>query len=156
MLTPEQMKQAMDNWIAKITPSKDRPVLTPEQHKVLTDALGYSGRMISGSKQTPTSKLGEHLAMFNANLIIEGYGKQWFGDLDITRDEKKIQTIAKNFQAKVYILCERDARFENENNPLLKLAVYETDGTTGYLPNPEYAAKYVRNLEDGKLYHLPR
>lgn len=69
MLTPEQMKAAMDKWIEKITPNKDRPVLNPEQQKLLQDKLGYCGRMISGSKQTPKSKYGEHLAVFNGNPI---------------------------------------------------------------------------------------
>lgn len=155
MLTPDQLKAAMDKWIEKISPSKERPVLTPEQDKILKDALGYPGRMISGSKQTPKSKHGEHLAVFNANLIIDGYGKQWFGDIDVTRDEHKLQAIAKAFGKQIYVLRERDARFENENNPLVENSVYVTDGESGIILNKDYDGKYER-AEDGKLYRKPR
>lgn len=155
MLTPEQMKAALDEWIKKISPSKDRPVLSPEQSQLLKDKLGYPGRMLSGSKQTPKSKYGEHLAVFNANLIIDDYGKQWFGDIDITRDEVKLGDIARFFGKQVYVLRERDARFEHENNPLLDQAVYLTDGTDGFILNPDYKGKYDR-AADGKLYRKPR
>jgi len=86
----------------------------------------FMGRMITGSKSFYMQKYPGHDVYFNANIIMEEYGKIWYGDLDLTIDFDKLYDIAKNNNVTLYILRELDARFSNENSPfetLIKKAV---------------------------------
>lgn len=76
------------------------------------------GRMISGSKTAPKG----HICVFNANLCTKA-GKFWFGDLDLTEDKDKLQVLADEKGETIYVLREKDARFQNEAKPLLENAV---------------------------------
>ena len=53
--------------------------------------------------------------------------KLWFGDLYPNKQRSKLQKIANELGKKIYILREKDARFENERKPLLdkSVAVFE-------------------------------
>jgi len=82
------------------------------------EILGYCGRMISASK----TGISGHITVFNANVCTAA-GKIWFGDLDVTKDEAKLKELAHALGEKIYVLRERDARFENEGAPLLENAV---------------------------------
>ena len=73
------------------------------------------GRMVGGSKSGYSSQHEANLVVFNGNVIIEKHGKIWYGDLDVTIDEEKLQAIANELCRDLYILGEHDARFENEN-----------------------------------------
>lgn len=73
------------------------------------------GRMISGSKSGYSEKHPNNLIVFNGNIIIEKHGKIWYGDLDVTLDQDKLQAVANELCRDLYILREHDARFENEN-----------------------------------------
>lgn len=72
-------------------------------------------RMLSGSKTGYYSQHPNNLVVFNGNIIIEKHGKIWYGDIDITLEEDKLQAIANELCRDLYILREMDARFENEN-----------------------------------------
>ncbi len=74
-------------------------------------------RLISGSKSFYREKYPDHEVYFNANIIIESKGKIWYGDLDLTIDENKLQEVANILKEPLYVLREMDARFENENKP---------------------------------------
>lgn len=80
--------------------------------------LGEMGRMISGSKIAPKG----HICVWNANVIVDGK-KVWYGDIDLTKDAKRIQIAANEIQKPLYILREMDARFDNESTPKLERAV---------------------------------
>lgn len=149
MFNKEDFNKALDSWVAKISPSKDRPQPSIEQQVLIRENLGYCGCIILGSKQTPKTKGKEHLAIFNANLIVEGFGKVWYGDIDVTRDEEKIKKIAHGFKTTVYILREMDGRFEYENKPQIQNAVYKTDGIVGNLGVE--AVRYYERV-NGKIY----
>jgi hypothetical protein len=60
-----------------------------------------------------------------------GYqGKVWFGDLNITKEGKKLAVIVKNIGEPLYILRERDCRFSTENDPIddiIQRAVWNTN-----------------------------
>lgn len=73
------------------------------------------GRMISGGKTSPKG----HVCVFNANVCTRSRGKIWFGDIDITADAADLKALAVKEGEEVFILRERDARFENEAKPLL-------------------------------------
>jgi hypothetical protein len=76
------------------------------------------GRMVSGSKVAPKGQE----CVWNANVIVDGK-KVWYGDLNLTKDEKDLQKCANIIGKPLYILREMDARFDNEKNPKLDKAV---------------------------------
>jgi hypothetical protein len=85
--------------------------------------LGISGTMLSASKSGYSTKYPDHLVVFNGNLIVKGK-KIWYGDIDVTLSKSKIDALGKELKSPVYVLREMDARFENEDKPLIEKAVY--------------------------------
>jgi len=59
---------------------------------------------------------------FNCNILIDGWGKIWFGDLDVTKSKEVLVKIATQLNHPLYIFREHDARFgsEKENWDTLK------------------------------------
>ena len=80
--------------------------------------IGEMGRMISGAKVAPKG----HVCVWNGNVIVEGK-KVWYGDIDLTKDAKRLQLAANELKQPLYILREMDARFDQERNPDLSKAV---------------------------------
>ena len=74
------------------------------------------GRMISGSKSGYRSMYPDNEVYFNANIFTKE-GKVWFGDLDLTKEDAALQSIADESKKTLYVLSEMDGRFENENLP---------------------------------------
>jgi hypothetical protein len=103
-------------------------------NNLLTEKLiivaGYMGAMISGSKSGYSKSHPNNLPIFNANICTDE-GKVWFGDIDLTVKKDDLCELAKSEQIKFYVLYEHDARFENEDKPLLSKAVatFFPDGT---------------------------
>ena len=90
----------------------------------------YTGRMIGGSKSGYSSQHPDELIVFNANILMPGYGKVWYGDLNLTEDYLVLREIAQNLNTDLYVLWESDGRFGDENKPfdeLIKKAVWNTD-----------------------------
>jgi hypothetical protein len=149
MFNKKDFDKALDKWLAKISPSKERSQPSLEQQALIEKNLGYCGAMISSHKQAAKTKGKEHLAVFNANIVVEGFGKVWFGDIDVTIDEEKIKKLALGFKSTVYVLREMDARFDHENSPQLQNAVYSTDGVTNNIG--QSITKYYERIND-KIY----
>lgn len=95
---------------------------TINPYEVVLNELGMAGAMLSGSKSAYERAHPDNLVVFNANLIVEGSGKIWYGDIDITESEDALQRVADQL-GKVYVLREGDARFKYEDNPRLENAV---------------------------------
>lgn len=93
--------------------------------KTVEDLLGHCGRMIAGSKSGYRKAFPKNFVLFNANIVLEGWGKVWYGDLDLTRDEALLVRLAELTKRELYVLHEMDARFENEDNPLISKAYYK-------------------------------
>ena len=110
-------EKVLEDWYQKIAP---KPFTYDDEVRadLINKLIGYQGRMISGNKRGPK----DHLCVFNGNICTQER-KIWFGDIDITKDTKKLQKVADTFGEPIYILREHDARFENENSPLLDKAV---------------------------------
>ena len=87
--------------------------------------LGNTSRLIAGSKSTYRKTYPKNLVVFNSNVVVEGLGKVWHGDLDLTRDEALLVRLAELTDREVYVLPEMAARFENESSPKLSQAVYK-------------------------------
>ena len=94
----------------------------------------YVARMIGGSKTGYCTEHSDDLIVFNANVLMPGYGKVWYGDLNLTQDYIILKSIADSLDTTLYILWESDGRFGEENKPideLVKKSVWNTDE-----PNP--------------------
>ncbi len=94
------------------------PVEISSPTQVINETVGGIGRMIAGMKIAPKG----HICVWNANIIVDGK-KVWYGDLDLTKDAKKLQTCADTIGKPLYILREMDARFDTANAPKLDRAV---------------------------------
>tara|TARA_Y100000310_G_scaffold246228_1_gene251417 strand:+ start:920 stop:1309 length:390 start_codon:yes stop_codon:yes gene_type:complete len=99
----------------------------PESHEDVVkvfNAFGfYNGRMIAGSKSHYRKEHPDDMIVFNANIIMEGFGKVFFGDINITEDYKILKKIANALNTVLYILTESTARFDQENRPIKELIV---------------------------------
>lgn len=99
----------------------------------INEMIGPMGRMISGSKSGYRNVHPDNLVMFNGNICInQGEPtKVWYGDIDITKSRNQLREIAVEMNTDLYVLYEMDARFENEERPLIKEFVYRAnaDGT---------------------------
>lgn len=117
----------------------------------LRATLGYEGRMISPSKSRYSTAHPEHVAVFNANVCIAA-GKIFWGDLDLTVDEPKLAALAEQIGETVYLLYERDGRFDNEQTPLLDRAVYSVTPTG----HSRHQHTSIERTKDGVLQLRPR
>jgi hypothetical protein len=82
-----------------------------------------TGRMISLSKSQYLAAHPDHVVVFNASICAVSGKKIWWGDLDLTIDEKELQRLANERGEEIFILREQDGRFANEHAPLLAHAV---------------------------------
>jgi hypothetical protein len=82
---------------------------------------GFSpGRLLSWSKSTYRFAYPDNDVYFNANIFTQ-HGKIWYGDLDLTLDEKKLKKVAREIKEDLYILKEMDGRFGGESEPIEKI-----------------------------------
>jgi hypothetical protein len=98
----------------------------------ISEKIGLTGRMISGSKSMYYNTFPDNLIVFNANIFIKGSlfkkgEKIWFGDLDLTQDSNKLIEIANKYNTVLYVLKEMDGRFNSDNNKKFKkVAIWNT------------------------------
>ena len=116
--------------LTKPHPSDFKPTMSVREIHKHFDAFGfYDARMLGGYKWEYADKHPDDLIVFNANVLMPGYGKVWYGDLNLTEDYKTLKKIAESLNTTFYILWEMDARFGEENkslNELLDKAVWNT------------------------------
>jgi hypothetical protein len=112
-------------------PSDFKPTTNVMEVQKYFDAYKfYDGRMLGGSKIDYHTQHPDELIIFNANVLMSGYGKVWYGDLNLTEDYLVLKDIAKSLNTTLYVLWESDGRFGKENEPideLIKKAVWNTD-----------------------------
>lgn len=109
------------------------------KEKIL-DELEFYGfnicRLLSGSKTTYRKAHPNNLIYFNANIFVEDLGKIWWGDIDLTREHRKLSKIATKLNIHLYVVSEMDGRFGKENRDDFKvISVWNTD--TGLNKNLE-------------------
>ena len=112
-------------------PSDFKPSMSVMEIQKHFDAFGfYDARMIGGAKWEYQKEHKGDLVVFNANVLMPGYGKVWYGDLNLTEDYLVLKDIAKSLNSTLYVLWESDGRFGLETKPLNELfdkAVWNTD-----------------------------
>jgi len=92
-----------------IMPSEYKPVNKTE---IAESILGRCARLLSFSKTLYHETYPNNFVIFNANVCTEVDGKIWFGDIDITRDEKLLKELDKQLDAEIFVMYEMACRFE--------------------------------------------
>ena len=112
-------------------PSDFKPDMLVEGIQQHFESHGFNiARMIGGSKSFYRKEYPDDLIVFNANVLMSGYGKVWYGDLNITQDYLILKSIADTLDTKLYVLWESDGRFGEEKKPideLIKKSAWNTD-----------------------------
>ena len=101
----------------------------------------FEGRMLSGSKTSPKG----HLCIFNANLCTKSKGKFWFGDIDLMDDLERLTLAAHEQGEDVYVLRERDARFQTADKPAFENAVARIEPSGHFHEMDERAFAWARS-----------
>jgi hypothetical protein len=129
----------------------DEPETLAQEKAVARELLGWEGRMISGSKTGYRREHPDHAAIFNANVCI-GQGKLWHGDLDLTLDEPRLRELVERLGTAVFVLYERDGRFEYEEHPRFAKAPFRfwRGGDVRFDP------RIFKRADDGTLRWLTR
>lgn len=111
--------------------------------EILNKKIGFCGRMISGSKTDYRTRFPKNLAIFNANIVVDGE-KVWWGDIDLTLSKNDLLEIAVLEDIDIYVLYEMDGRFENEEKPLFNnyIMVCKKDGTYALRKGYNYKEHY--------------
>jgi hypothetical protein len=127
-------------------PSDFKPTLTVLEIQQHFDAHGFhDARMIGGSKTRYSQLHPEDFVVFNANIIMPGYGKVWYGDLNLTLDWIVLKSIAKSLNTTLYILWEMDARFGEEMKSIEDLIKKAVWNTTEDKPTKEWYRNKMNN-----------
>ena len=108
----------------------------------------FDGRMIGGSKSHYHKEHPDDLIVFNANVLMPGYGKVWYGDLNLTEDYLVLREIAQNLNTDLYILWEMDGRFGLEMKPLNELFDKAVWNTSEDNPTKEWYKKKMNKKYD--------
>lgn len=104
------------------------------QETVAIEILGGLGKLVSWSKSGYRERYPKNLVVFNSNVLVvhkrkflkkETAEKIWYGDIDITLERENLKKLAQTLETTVVVLSESDARFANENSPLLKNFIYK-------------------------------
>ena len=106
----------------------------------------YVARMIGGSKMGYRTEHPDDLIVFNANVLMPGYGKVWYGDLNLTQDYILLKSIAESLDTTLYILWESDGRFGEERKPIDELIKKSVWNTTDDKPTKEWYIEKTNKL----------
>ena len=92
--------------------------------KIINKDLGYSGRMVSGSKGKYRDSNPNNIVYFNANIFIPNYSKVWYGDIDLTEDKEILELIKQNsgkYQKEIYELYNKKIPYRTFSKKLENL-----------------------------------
>ena len=131
-------------------PSDFEPTVSAREVQQFFEAHGfYLSRMIAGAKWEYTEKHPKDLVVFNANIVMPGYGKVWYGDLNLTEDCETLKNIANSINAPLYILWEMDGRFGEETKSIADLIEKAVWDTTEDKPDLAWYKKKTKKKYNG-------
>ena len=124
------MYRVIQNLKGLVSRMKERIDGISMKENAAYEILGMNGRMISHSKSGYIEKNPDNIVVFNANVCIRT-GKIWYGDIDVTLSKKNLIDLSSFIDEEIYVLYEMDARFENEESPLIDQYVvkFSPDGS---------------------------
>ena len=132
-------------------PSDFKPTVPVQEIQKYFEAHGfYDARMLGGTKMDYHTEHKDDLIIFNANVLMPGYGKVWYGDLNLTEDYLVLREIAETLNTELYVLWEMDARFGEEMKPLNELLDKAVWNTTEDNPTKEW----YKNKMDNKYKEM--
>ena len=114
-----------------------------ETIEIFRKHLMDENRMIAGSKSGYHQRHPKNDVLFNANIFTPTKGKIWYGDLDITLDNKKLQDICNEIGEEMIVVSEMMGRFDAEKRPYSEI---EKNAHIRLTPN---ANSYERRVYDG-------
>ena len=127
-------------------PSDFKPTMSVMEIQQYFDAYSFhDGRMLGGSKMDYHTEHPNDLIIFNANVLMPGYGKVWYGDLNLTEDYLILREIAQNLNTDLYVLWEMDVRFGLEMKPLNELFDKAVWNTSEDNPTKEWYKKKMES-----------
>jgi hypothetical protein len=103
-----------------------------ELEKIFREHELHFGRMISGSKSLYRQRYPKNHIIFNANIFIPSKGKIWWGDLDITLDNKHLQDSCNELNEEMIVVSEMFGRFGAEERPYTEI---EKNAEIKFIPN---------------------
>ena len=131
-------------------PSDFKPPISVQEVQQFFNAHSFhNGRMIGGSKSGYRNMHPDDLIIFNANVLMPGYGKVWYGDLNLTEDYLVLKEIAQNLNTELYVLWESDGRFGEEDKSLDELLNKAVWNTTEDKPSSEWYKKKMDKKYNG-------
>ena len=131
-------------------PSDFKPSISVQEVQQFFNAHSFhNGRMIGGSKSGYRNMHPDDLIIFNANVLMPGYGKVWYGDLNLTEDYLVLREIAQNLNTDLYVLWETDGRFGLEMKPLNELFDKAVWNTSQDNPTKEWYKKKMKDKNRG-------
>jgi hypothetical protein len=107
----EKIKTTIHKLVGKKPPNNSVPH-TEKAEDVAVEMLGFAGKMITYSKSVYIYDNPNNLVVFNANVAVNG-AKVWHGDLDLTKDWRKIVDLGARLNARVDVYYESSYRFDN-------------------------------------------
>ena len=124
--------------------SEFKPTMSIREIQKHFDAHGFcDARMLGAHKIDYRMENEGDLIVFNANVLMSGYGKIWYGDLNLTLEWVILKSIAQSLNTTLYILWEMDARFGEEGKPFEKLIEKAVWNTTDDKPTLEWYKKKI-------------
>ena len=102
----------------------------------------HNSRMISGSKSGYRKRYPDHDIIFNSNIFTLN-GKEFYGDINLTKDNPLLQKICDELGEEMIVLTEMLGRFGAEDRPYEEL---EADAHAKFLPNKK---QYLVRVYDG-------
>ena len=153
------MKKRYRYLVTEPYPSDFKPTLSVMEIQQHFESHGFNiARMIGGSKSFYRKEYPDDLIVFNANVLMSGYGKVWYGDLNITQDYIILKSIADSLNTTLYILWEMDGRFGEENKSIDELIEKSVWNTTEDKPTKEWyknkmnkKSKSLRDEMEGQI-----
>ena len=125
-------------------PSDFKPTMSVRETQQHFESHGFNiARMIGGSKSFYRKEYLDDLIVFNANVLMPGYGKVWYGDLNLTQDYIILKSIAESLDTTLYVLWEMDARFGEEMKSIADLIEKAVWNTTEDKPTKEWYKKKI-------------
>jgi hypothetical protein len=85
------------------------------------DALGFPGKMLSGSKSGYLKANPHNNAFFNANILDESGNQVWFGDVDLTLEWDNLQKLSTDLGIRFFVTREMPYRFMDPKERILAM-----------------------------------
>lgn len=122
-----------------------------ELMEIFRKHLLYGGRMISGSKSGYRERHPDNDVIFNARIFTPKYRCVWWGDLDITLDNKTLQNVCNEIGEEMIVTTESVSWYAEDK----KYEDVEKYAHTKFIPDARtYFSRIYEGLEGIKAGNM--